>query len=304
MSRQNPIRPTHVNMKDQKSSHQTGQFSPELQNRLLAYTTAASLGAFMAAPAAEAQVTPSACLGPYPNLLVRGDGTGYYYTYHYMDVEGTGAYNFLLNVDNFRINITGLNGTNATGPNAVLSPATNNYVVPWANGASIGPTNSFVARNQYGYWLASDTYTVGTGFGYKFNNFPTTRSMGFSFADTNGLTHFGYMNIQVNTHKAPKDFSVIVTGVYYNATPNQPIVAQTFVVESITLSPTNSVLIKFSTPDTVSLSAFQVQAKTTPDASSTWTTVPGAVFSSLGGIQYQVVLPAPGGSTQYFRIIY
>jgi hypothetical protein len=291
-------------MKDQKNPNQTGQFNPELQNRLLAYTTAAGLGAFMAAPSAHAQVTPSACLGPYPSVLVKGDGTGYYYTYHYMDIEGTGNNNLLLNIDNFRINITGLNSTNAPTANQVLSPATNNYVVPWANGSSIGPTNSFVARNQYGYWLASDTYHTGTGFGYTFNNFPTTRSMGFKFADTNGLTHFGYMNIQVNTKKGPKDFSAIVTGVYYNATPNQPIVAQTFVVNSIKVSPANSVTINFSTPDTVSLSAFSVQAKTSPDTSSTWTTVAGAVFTSLGGGQYQAVFPAPGGTTQYFRIIY
>ena len=71
------------------------RFTPDSQKRLLAYTTAAGLGAFFAGQAAEGAVTLSQALGPYPHSLIPGQGTGYYHNYFLFDVDGNGSSDFL-----------------------------------------------------------------------------------------------------------------------------------------------------------------------------------------------------------------
>jgi hypothetical protein len=53
-------------MKNQKTETQATPLTFDSQSRLLAYTTAAGLGAFLADQGGEAQVVESAALAPYP----------------------------------------------------------------------------------------------------------------------------------------------------------------------------------------------------------------------------------------------
>ena len=92
-------------MKTKKNVIQPVRLSPDSEYRLLAYATAAGIGAFFANQGVEAQVAESQCLGPYPHTMIKGDGGGVYGTYHYMDVDGDGTNDFNLNVDTFRVNM-------------------------------------------------------------------------------------------------------------------------------------------------------------------------------------------------------
>ena len=64
--------------------------------RLLAYSTAASLGAFFAGQNAEAAVVQAPGLAPYPHVLLPqplGSTNG---TNHYLSIEGGSITNFVL----------------------------------------------------------------------------------------------------------------------------------------------------------------------------------------------------------------
>lgn len=188
-------------MKEINTSPQTPRMTADSQKRLLAYTTAAGIGAFFAGQTADAQGTLSPALGPYPHSLVPGAGTGAYGTYFYFDVDGNGSLDFNLAVSNTRVDI-GIFG------NQVLNPSSQAYLIPWTVGSTVDSSGS---APTYRRWLA-------TGL---FNNFPSTSALGFKFtSDSSGSsqTHYGYLDIQVNGTSG--NFTATVSDLYWNMTPN------------------------------------------------------------------------------------
>jgi len=294
-------------MKNTKDNQQNPQLTHDSQSRLLAYTTAAGLGAFFAGQNAEAQVTASAALAPYPHTLIKGvaPATGYYHTYFYIDVDGDGTQDLNLNVDTFRVNID----TASPGQtNMVLNPSSKGYVIPWTNGMTLDASSGSVPT--YKKWLASNYYYGGAWLyeGSAFNDFPTEEALGFSFTAADGLTHFGYMNVQVNhTVDANNDFTATVTGIYYNGTPNAGIVigslpAAALTITSINVGAENSVTINFTSSDNADTSTFALQSSPALGAAADWTTDSGAVITSSAPGVYQAVTTGTGGLAQFFRI--
>jgi hypothetical protein len=289
-------------MKNQEHTPPAPLLMADSQTRLLAYTTAAGLGAFFACPGAEAQVTASAAFASYPQLLIKGSGTGYYHTYHYLDIDGDGVPDFNLNVDNFRVNI---DKQNPAQTNLVLNPSANYYVIPWTNGVALNATDGSVPTNKYGKWLASDVYHGGWYFG--FDNFETVGALGFSFTAGDGRTHYGYINIQVNTQETSKDFTATVTGIYYNATPDAPITigalpASEVMVTNIQVGAGNVVTIDFTSSDDAAASTFTLQTSLALGAAAVWTADTNAVITSSTAGVYQAVTTAAGGPAQFYRI--
>jgi hypothetical protein len=298
-------------MKTEKTSTPISQLTPEAQARLVAYTTAAGLGAFFVAQPSEAVVLNSGCLGPYPNTFVRGDGTGYYFTYHYMDVDGNGTNDFNFNVDNFRINI----GTLSTN-NFILSPASGYYALPWTNGAAISAstgTNNFgPTGNPYGNWLATDRYSKTLGnFYYVYNGYSNEMAMGFSFVDSSNLTHFGYIDLTITnltgSAVGKSDFSATITGVYWETEPNKAIVVgappiTNIVITGITVTPAKAVTISFISPFDLSPTNYVLQTSTGLGAAANWTTDTNATFTGESAAMMQATTVAAGGPQQYFRI--
>lgn len=292
-------------MKDKESIKGTGQLTTDSQQRLLAYTTAAGLGAFFAGQNAEAQVTASAALAPYPHTLQKGLGTGYYKTYNYLDIDGDGTTDFNLNVDNWRVDISGTPLTNL-----ILNPSSNAYVIPWTDGMTLNAITG--SSPTYKRFLANSAFgSPGT---YLFNNFETNSgfhgfALGFKFTSgRDGLPHFGYMNVQVNG--APGvygDFTATVTGIYYNATPNAEInigdlPPATVKVTRISVAAGNSVTINFTSSDNASESTFIVETSPVLGASASWTTDAAAVITSSAPGVYKAVTTGTGGRSQFYRI--
>lgn len=187
----------------------------ESQTRLLAYTTAAGLGAFFAGQQADAAPTLSSGLGGpgYPNTLVPGGAPGAYPNYFYFDVDGNGTRDFLFGVNANRIDISGY----GPGP-LVLNPSINGYVVPWTTGMTIdGSTGS---APTYKRWLANAIPNPANAF----NNFSSQGYIGLQFSsNTSGSsqTHFGYVDLQVNG--GPGSYSVTINGMYWETAPNTAI---------------------------------------------------------------------------------
>ncbi len=278
------------------------QLTADSQNRLLAYTTAAGLGAFFVGQNAQAQVVASQALAPYPANLAKGAGAGYYHTYNYLDIDGDGTADFNLNVDTFRVN---MDKASAAQTNLVLNPSTNGYIIPWTNNAVLDASSG--SAPTYRKWL-STCVLYGGSWLYFWNNFPTNEALGFSFTASDGLTHFGYMMVQVNhTPGSDNDFSATVSGIYYNATPNAPITIgdlppPTVAVTNITVGAGNVVTIDFTSSDNAPASAFTLETSAVLGASANWTTDTGVVITSSGPGIYQAVTTGTGGTSQYFRI--
>jgi hypothetical protein len=291
-------------MKLKRNIKQICQLTPDSENRLFAYATAASLGAFFAGQNVEAQVVESSALAPYPHTLIKGvsPGTGYYGTYFYIDVDGDGAPDLNLNVDTFRVNIDKAINTQT---NQVLNPSSNGYVIPWTDGTTLDASTG--SAPTYRKWLANSVYSDGSWL-YFFNDFPTNEALGFSFTAADGLTHFGYMNIQVNhTPGDNNDFTATVTGIYYNKIPNTGIVigslpSAVVTITSIHVGAENSVTIDFTSSDNSPASAFTLETSPALGASASWTIDSGAVISSTGSGIYQAVTTGTGGPAQFYRM--
>lgn len=188
-------------MKEINTSPQTPRMTADSQKRLLAYTTAAGIGAFFAGQTADAQVTLSLALGPYPHILVPGAGTGAYGTYFYFDVDGNGSSDFNLAVSPTRVDI-GIFG------NQVLNPSPAAYLIPWTVGSTVDGSGS---APTYRRWLA----TAG------FNDFPSASALGFQFTSSvsgSPQTHYGYLDVEVNGTSG--NFTATVFDLYWNMTPN------------------------------------------------------------------------------------
>jgi hypothetical protein len=188
-------------MKPIKISPQAPRMTADSQKRLLAYTTAAGIGAFFAGQSAEAQATLSLALGPYPHILAPGAGTGSYKTYFYFDVDGNGSLDFNLAVSPTRVDI-------GIFSNKVLNPSPHAYLIPWTVGSTV---NSSGSEPTYRRWLATK----------DFNNFPSAGALGFEFkSDVSGgeQSHYGYLTVQVNGSSG--NFTATVSDLYWNMTPN------------------------------------------------------------------------------------
>ncbi|MGH7955363.1 MAG: hypothetical protein ACREOZ_05325, partial [Gloeomargaritales cyanobacterium] len=181
----------------------------------------------------------------------------------------------------------------------------NGYVIPWTAGTTLDATSG--SAPTYRKWLASSVYSDGSWL-YFFNDFPTEEPLGFSFTASDGLTHFGYMNVEVNhTSGVNNDFTATVAGIYYNKTPNAGIVIGSLppavvTITSIQVGSANSVTIDFTSSDSAPASAFTLETSPTLGTSASWTTDSGAVISSTGSGTYQAVTAGTGGPAQFYRI--
>lgn len=292
-------------MKNEKTAEQTSPLTLDSQNRLLAYTTAVGLGAFLAHENAGAQVVESSAFASYPQTLVPGTGVGYYHNYFYLNVDGnTNGPEFNLDVTTWRVDISGTPLTNE-----VLNPSTNSYVIPCTNGMTINATTGSLPT--YKRFLANSYFGSQI---YLFNNFTTNSGavgpfdLGFSFVDEGGNTHFGYVNLEVNGQPGVfGDFTVTVNSIYYNETPNAAITTGSLApavvtVTSISVGPGNAVTINFTSSDSAAASAFNLQTSPTLGVSANWTTDGGAVVTSTTPGVYQAVTTASGGPTQFYRV--
>ncbi|HVU28442.1 MAG TPA: PEP-CTERM sorting domain-containing protein [Verrucomicrobiae bacterium] len=203
-------------MKTKRNTGKTIQLTPDSENRLLAYATAAGVGAFFAGQSVEAQVVESSALSSYPQTLGVPGGAGPNTDYFYLDIDGDGTADFNFVPNTWRVTLGGLSSSDFA-----VNPSSSGYIIPWTSGMTIDSTTA--SKWTYKGFLANGNHGTST---YLFNNFTTTEAVGFEFVSgLDGQIHFGYMDVQVNG--APGvygDFSATVAGIYYNETPNAGIV--------------------------------------------------------------------------------
>ena len=211
-------------MKTKRNTRQTAHLALDSQKRLIAYTTAAGLGAFFAGQGAEAQVVQSSVLVngvsmSYPFNVATPNGAGTYGNYFYLNIDG-GGNELNLVPNNWRVTLGGV----PLSANFALNPTANSYIIPWTVGQYVGPlgnpTTPGESKPSYKNFLANGNHSTHV---YLFDNFTTTGAVGFQITNpTDNTVHFGYMNIQVTTTpQTYGTFSTTVMGIYYNETPNQ-----------------------------------------------------------------------------------
>jgi len=310
-------------MKTTKKSGQVKRLAPDSQKRLVAYTTAAGLGAFFAGQSAEAQVTASAALAPYPATLPADTGTN---TMDFpCDVDGDGTNDFQVVIfgegmvpDHSQIaDIPGFTNSLAnsvTMTNTMLNSPANNlattYLAAWLGGTTIDGTTGYAPRYK-------PRLAVVYGPGILNNKFPETGAVGFKFVSgLDGQTHFGYMDVRVNAITNGLGYglisSVVVQDMYYNATPNAGIIVPIKVlISSIALGTANDVTINFTSNTNDPVSAFTLETSPTLGPSANWMPDNNAVISLISAANppskkplahYQAVTTASGADSQFFRI--
>jgi hypothetical protein len=203
-------------MKSEKNTRQPAQLTPDSQRRLLAYSAAAGLGAFFGGQSAEAQVTASTGLAPYPKTMVGTGVTGAF------DVDGDG-------VNDFHWGYTGpgvgenYGGTfnvlifGETADNFAVNPAGtttfgNGYPVPWTVGLTVDSSALKPIYLAYGGQMAN---------GYH-NLFPTSEALGLSFVSSRTgtpETYYGYLDLAITGNNVT-GFTATVADMYWNATPS------------------------------------------------------------------------------------
>jgi PEP-CTERM motif len=203
-------------MKTKKNTGQIIQLTPDSQKRLIAYTTAAGLGAFFASQNVGAQIVESSALSSYPQTLGVPNGTGPNQDYFYLDIDGDGTHDFNLVPNTWRVTF----GGTPSSTSFALNPSSSRYIIPWTSGMYVSALTG--SKPTYKNFLANGNHSTSV---YLFNNFTNTEAVGFEFVSgVDSQVHFGYMDIQVNgTPGVYGDFSATVTGIYYNETPNQGI---------------------------------------------------------------------------------
>jgi hypothetical protein len=200
--------------------------STDSQNRLLAYSTAASLGAFFAGQSAEAAVVQAPGLAPYPHVFLPPD------------LGATNQHDFYLSIDggsitNFHLFITGdvsSHLTNRTPAQVIRMPG----IVPDTNNPSVvngqvlsmlrgtsgshGYTNSYCVAFLGGVAIGNNADSpppwyqpqLGISYNYGSTGFPwknyvnssfkagfPNQFLGFRFTSSvDGQEHFGYMEIK------------------------------------------------------------------------------------------------------------
>ncbi len=214
-------------MKDNKTPAQPSQMSADSQNRLLAYSTAASLGAFFAGQSAEAAVVQAPGLAPYPHVFLPPELGATNQNDFYLSIEGG-------SITNFHLFITGDITSHLTNKYPAqlirmpgIVPDTNNPAV--VNGqvlstlrggtphATRGLTNSYCVAFLGGAIIGNNTnspapwyqpqlgisYNYGSAFPWKnyvnssFKAGFPNQFLGFKFTSSeDGQEHFGYMDVK------------------------------------------------------------------------------------------------------------
>jgi hypothetical protein len=302
-------------MKTKRDVRQNSQLTTDSQKRLVAYTTAAGLGALFTGYSVEGQVTQSTAFASYPATLLSATGTNTVDIPFDVDGDGNNDFHFIMfgqgNIPNHSqvADLVGL--TNSVGTtNLVLNSAATSYLMAWLGGSTINastgvpPTYKPRLAISYAYGLLLD------------NKFPVNGAVGFSFVGGDSQTHFGYMHVRANT--ATNNLgeflitSVTVQDLYYNATANTDItVPVSVVVTNIAVGAGNAITINFNSNDNAPASAFTLQTSPTLGPSANWTADPNAVITLLtaanprGGkplAYYQAATTGSGGPSQFFRI--
>ena len=327
-------------MKNNKNADRTSQLTPDSQSRLIAYTTAAGLGAFFAGQGVEAQVTQSPAFAPYPATLLPTGGTNSFGYYNFFSIDGGASPAFNLNIGKPFLPKTGggyynqfidmVGQTNGVGQllGQVLTPTfsspdagghTNNaYLVPFLGGTTINATTAsapwYQPRLEVSYLVPSP---YGGFYNYLDSKYITSGALGFSFVgSTDGQTHFGYMDVQVNTTKNNAGFvivkSVVIRDAFYNATPNAGITIPIAVaIASANFGTNNAVTIQFTSNDNADLSTFTLQTSPALGTAASWVTDTSATISlvtaanpsaGLNQAVYQAVTTSTGARSQFFRI--
>jgi hypothetical protein len=330
-------------MKKQNRAQEALQLTPLSQSRLVAYTTAASLGAFFTSQSADAQVVESPAFAPYPATILPPPAAGGIYitngpngfsgAYHYFTVDSNTVPELCFTINaptadpptgphnNQFLDIFGLNGGKPLTPTYYSSTTssgytTNAYLVPFLGGTTINSNSAgaptyqprlaiaYIVKNPYGYYKYLDTKYTGKA------------ALGFQFVGAaDHQTHFGYMDVKVNSSTNSDGYYVInsftVYDVYYNATANAGITVPIEVTVSDIEVTNEAVTINFTSNDNADPTLFVLQSSPTLGASATWTDDTTAVITQTivanlaRGIDlaiYQAVTTAAGAPARYYRI--
>jgi hypothetical protein len=323
-------------MKNKENAVPTPQLKPDSQSRVIAYSTAAGLGAFFAGQNAEAQVTESPAFAPYPATLIPGAGTGAYGFYHYFSVDGGANPQFNLTINNpippkpttrvaQFIDLPGVvSSTNLSLTNLALTPVVsplppNAYLVPFLGGSIIDGDTNAAAPPTYQPRLAIsylEANAYGGFYNYLDSKYMTTGALGFQFVGSvDNQLHFGYMDVQVNTTTNSGGIiivqSVVIQDMFYNAKPNAAITVPIQVsITNVTVGAGNAVTITFTSNDSAVASDFTLQTSPTLGASASWVDAAVSITqissANTGGINeatYQAITTGTGGPSQFYRIV-
>ncbi len=301
-------------MKTTKKSGQVKRLAPDSQKRLVAYTTAAGLGAFFAGQSAEAQVTASAAFAPYPATLPAATDTNTVDFAFDVDGDGTNDFQFIVfgegNVpDHSQVaDIIGLTNSLST-TNLLLNDSATSYMHAWLGGKIINASTGFVPTYKPRLAIA-----YGNGL-YLNSKFPKTAALGFSFVSgLDNQPHFGYMDVRVNG--STNSFGKIITSltvqdVYYEATPNTGItIPEAILVSNIVVGADNAVTINFSSNTNTPPSEFTLLTSPALGAAASWTPDLGAVITqttianpnAARPLAYYQAVTTNTMPTQFFRI--
>ena len=290
-------------MEDIPNSTPPSPMSADSQKRLLAYSTAASLGAFFAGQNAEAAVVRAPGLAPYPVVILPqpvGSTNG---TYLNLSIEGGSITNFLLNIapdllshptNKFGSQLVDLIGfvpdTNnpAVNNGQVLTPlrsdgTTNGYCVAFLGGSIIGNNANITAPSYQPRLALSYNYGGYPWVNYAWNAAPGFPSefIGFKFTSSvDGQTHFGYMDFQISFVTASIDYitpegttntatkqivkSVVINDCRYETTPNADITVPVLFKITNFANEADKVTIDFSPNSTDNFDASTFVIETSP----------------------------------------
>ncbi|HTV39998.1 MAG TPA: hypothetical protein VMF08_05450 [Candidatus Sulfotelmatobacter sp.] len=309
-------------MKTKKNIEQAGRFMPDAQKRLVAYTTAAGLGALFAGQKADAQVVESQVFAPYPATLPAPFGTNV--NDFNMDIQGVGVTNFQIVVLGQKVlssyypsqwlDIIGEPVSTVGETNAFIDNPAHNYLVSWLGGMTV---NSAGSPPEYMPRLAIDYYFLGEP--HLNNKFPIRGTLGFEFVSAvDGQEHFGYMDAKVNSSTNVLSGENVITSmtvydVYYNQTPNAGITIPFDVdVTNITVGAENAVTIDFSSNTNAPVSALSLETSPTLGPSANWTTDTNAIItqtssavpnSKMPQAFYQATTTATNTPAQFWRVM-
>ena len=300
-----------------KTSSQPSRISSDSQNRLMAYTTAAGLGAFFAGQNAEATLVQAPGLGAYPLVVLPQPLGSTNATDHYLSIEGGAITNFDLNIFPDL-----LSHPTTQYPSQLIQligfvPDTNNPAIvngqPLCPPFSDGSTNAYIGAFFGGMIIGNNAttftpnYHPSLGISYNYtSSYPFVNShwtevpgfpeeyVGFAFTSSvDGQNHFGYMDMQVNFTSATIGAftteivqSVVIKDCRYETTPNASVTVPSAIkITSFTQDPSqnNLITINFG-PNWANddASTYVLETSPTLGSSAVWVTDPQAVVSQTG----------------------
>ena len=328
-------------MKVNKVPTQSSRMTADTQSRLLAYSTAAGLGAFFAGQNAGAALVQAPGLAPYPHVFLPQPLGSTNATDLFLSIEGGSVTNFELYIGpdllshptsrfpsqliDFKGFVPDTNNPAIVNGQPLCPPwsdgGTNAYIGPFFGGMIIGNnTNTFTPNYQQRLALAYQTGTYPY-YQYHWNDYDgyPYEFSGFEFKGTDGQNHFGYMDVQVNFTDATTNSltrwvvqSVVVTDCRYETTPDAGVTVPSFIkITSFTQDPNNNNLTtidfgpNWSNDNT---NTFVLETSPTLGPSAVWVTDPNAtvnqtaVADPIHPATYQAVTQPSGNATQFWRI--